>query len=119
MSCASMILFSFNFFSIGNSTEKSHTLLPKKIILSCQPCAWISQWFQSSTLVVDIVTTRLNRPRGRFSAKHLKCIIRWEGRNGVTIKSFSIMQGMKTRQALYKTTTPKKFILTKLCLGQI
>ena len=47
-----------------------------------------SQWFQTSILVVDIATTRLNRYRSRFSENYLKCITRWEGRDGVTVKIF-------------------------------
>ena len=51
---------------------------------------------------MDIATTRLDRPRGRFSENHLKCITRWEGRYGVTTKSFSIILGVKLNQIFIK-----------------
>ena len=44
--------------------------------------------FQSSKLIMDIATYRLNQPRGQCSENHLKSIIRWEGRDGVTITIF-------------------------------
>ena len=33
-------------------------------------------------------TLRLNQPRGQCSENHLKCITRWEGRDGVTFTIF-------------------------------
>ena len=47
-----------------------------------------SQLFQSSILIMDIATYRLNPPRGQCSDDHLKCITRWEGRDGVTITAY-------------------------------
>ena len=44
--------------------------------------------FQSSNLILDIATYRLNQPRGQCSETHLKCITMWEGRAGVTITIF-------------------------------
>ena len=41
-----------------------------------------AQLFQSSELIMDIATYRLNQPRGQCSEDHLKCITRWEGRDG-------------------------------------
>ena len=76
-----------------------YTFLPGIIV------AQYTQWFQSSILLVDIATTRLNQPRGRFSENHLKCITRWEGRDGVTITSFSSIHVMKTRPSLCKKDT--------------
>ena len=57
-----------------------------------------SQPFQSSTLIMDIATYRLNQPLGQCCQNHLKCIIRWEGRDGVTITIFfqHTMVGHKT-----------------------
>ena len=43
-----------------------------------------SQLFQSSILIMDFATYRLNQSRGQGSKNHLKCITRWEGRDGVT-----------------------------------
>ena len=37
---------------------------------------------------MDIATYRQNQPRGQCSENHLKCITRWEGRDGVTITIF-------------------------------
>ena len=48
----------------------------------------LPQWFHTSILVVGIATTKLYRPRCRFSENHLKCITRWKGRDGVTITIF-------------------------------
>ena len=39
--------------------------------------------------------TRMNRPRGQFSENHMKCITRWEGSDGVNIKSFPPYRGWK------------------------
>ena len=47
-----------------------------------------AQLFQSSNLIMDIATYRLNQPRGQCSENHLKCITRWEGRDGVPITIF-------------------------------
>ena len=47
-----------------------------------------AQPFQSFILTMDIATYRLNQPRGQCSENHLKCITKWEGRDGVTITIF-------------------------------
>ena len=61
------------------------------------------QWFQTSILGMDIATTRLKRPRGRFSENHMKKNkIMGEGRDGVTNTSFFSIQGVKTIQCPYK-----------------
>ena len=54
--------------------------------------------FQSSKLIMDIATYRLNQLRGQCSENHLKCITRWKGRDGVTITIFvqNTMDGHKT-----------------------
>ena len=49
--------------------------------------AGVTQKFQSSNIIMDIATYRLN-PRGQCSETHLKCIKMWEGRAGVTITIF-------------------------------
>ena len=46
------------------------------------------QLFQSSILIMDIATYRLNQPKGQCSENHLICITRWEGKDGVTITIF-------------------------------
>ena len=69
----------------------------------------VTQWFQGSILVVDLATYRLNLPRGQFSENHLKCITRWEGRDGITITILSRIQGLKTRPTLYKKTLLYRF----------
>ena len=50
--------------------------------------ATVLQLFQRSILIMDIATYRLNQPRVQCSENHLKCITRWEGRDGVTITIF-------------------------------
>ena len=47
-----------------------------------------TQLFQSSKLIMDIATYRLNQPRGQCSENHLKYMTRWNGRDGVTITIF-------------------------------
>ena len=47
-----------------------------------------SQSFQNIFPITDIATYRLTQPRGQCSENHLKCITRWEGRDGVTITIF-------------------------------
>ena len=47
-----------------------------------------AQSFQGSILIIDIATYRLNWPKGQCSENHLKCISRWEGRDGITITIF-------------------------------
>jgi hypothetical protein len=61
-----------------------------------------SQWFQGSIFVVNIATTKLNRPMEQIIENHLKCIRRWEGRDGVTITSFSSTQCRKKDQIFIK-----------------
>ena len=70
--------------------------------------AGVTQMIQSSNLILDIATYRLNQPRGQCSETHLKCITMWEGRAGVTITIFfqHTIQGMDTGPAIYKTTPP-------------
>ena len=50
-----------------------------------------TKWLQS--FILDIATPRLNRSSGCFSEKYLKCIIRWDGRDVVTILSFTAYKG--------------------------
>ena len=74
--------------------DKIFYSLDLSITFLSDECA--TQWFQSSILVVDIATNRLNWPRGQFSENHLKCITMWVGRDEVTNTSFSSIQGVNT-----------------------
>ena len=65
-----------------------------------------AQLFQSSNLIMEIATYRLKQPRGQSSDNHMKCMPRWEVRDGVTITIFSSIGEMDTRPAIYKKTPP-------------
>ena len=45
--------------------------------------------FQHSILIMGIATYGLKRPIVHCSENHLKCITRWEGRDGITITTFN------------------------------
>ena len=65
-----------------------------------------SQPFQHFILITDIATYRLNQPRGQCSENHPKYIRRWKVEMGLPLQSFSSIQGMDTRPAIYKKTPP-------------
>ena len=79
-----------------------------------------TQLFQSSIIFMDIATYRLNQPRGRCSENHLKCITRWKGRDGVTIKIFfPAYKGWTWDRLSIKRHPHKDLKWTKLSLGTI
>ena len=57
-------------------------------VLYCTLLTTTTQPFQKKIPITDIATYRLNQPRGQCSENHLKCITRWEGRDGVTVTIF-------------------------------
>ena len=87
------VTFSTGFLGAGRLLELGGERL---ILLMLAPVnGWVvpvlvlvSQLFQSSKLIMDIATYRLNQPWGQCSENHVKCITRWEGRDGVTITIF-------------------------------
>ena len=62
--------------------------------------------FQGSILVVDIVTFRLNLPRGQFSENYLKSKTWWEGIDGVTIRGKTGVSNMFVKPDLRLKPTP-------------
>ena len=69
---------------------------------------------------MDITTYWLNQPRGKCSKNHLKYIVRWEGRNGVTITIFFPAYKRWTQDQLSLRRHPHEDLkCTKLCLAPI
>ena len=65
-------------YTAHKSLNGSHFLMARVLVYST------SHPFQSSILIMDIATYRLNQPRGQCSENDLKCITRWEGSDGAT-----------------------------------
>ena len=79
-------------------TKQCQLTPPPPLLKGVHPVGCWTQPFQSSNLIMDIATYRLNQPRGKCSENHLKYITRWVGRDGVTITIFSqnTRDGQKT-----------------------
>ena len=69
---------------------------------------YLTQLFQSSKLIMDIATYRLNQPSGQCSENHLKCITRWQCRDGVTITIFFPAYKGWTQDRLFIRRQPHK-----------
>ena len=92
--------------SLGSTSVSLHSL--------CCSAAHPTQLFQSSILIMDIATYRLNQPRGQSSENHLKCITRWEVRD-----LFPAYKGWTQDQLCIRRHAHKDFKWTKLCSGPI